>query len=319
MTVVVLASLNADLVVPVDVRPTGGQTVLGGELVVHCGGKGGNTAAAAALAGADVRVIGRVGDDEHGRLLRRALIDVGADVTTVVTTPGSATGVALITVTPDGENSIVVAPGANGRVGQDDIGDLTGVDVAVVQLEVPLGAVTALARACAASGTRFVLNAAPPQSLDPLLLQASDPLVVNTHEAAALTGLAVPADVDDALGAGAALREQGAKSVVLTMGGGGALVVDATGAWHVAAPHVDAVVDTTGAGDCLVGTLAARLAAGDDLPTAVADAVRTATLAVLEPGAQSSYVPRHQALAVPTDAPRPLRGTVRDAGSSKSP
>jgi ribokinase len=320
VSVLVLASLNADLVVPVAERPLGGQTVLGGDLVVHPGGKGANQAAAAALAGADVRVVGRVGDDDWGTLLRDALTEVGADTAAVVTTSGVRTGVALITVTPDGENSIVVAPGANGRVTPDDLAGAMREDVrvAVAQLEVPLDAVAALARRCDEAGVRFVLNAAPPRADLPAgLLAACDPLVVNAHEAAALTGAAVAASLDDAVEAASALRRGGCRSVVLTLGGGGAVVLDDAGCWHVAAPAVDAVVDTTGAGDCLVGTLASRLAAGDALPDATADAVRTATTAVLRPGAQSAYLPRDQALAVRAAEPRRL--DVTPAGTSAAP
>ncbi len=299
-SVIVLASLNADLVVAVEARPAGGETVLGGDLVVHPGGKGGNQAAAAALAGADVRV----GDDAYGPMLRAALAASGADVSGVVTTPSRASGVALITVTPDGENSIVVASGANDAVGPGDVPDLGGARVAVAQLEVPLAAVVALAERCAAAGARLVLNAAPPRGdLPAAVLNACDPLVVNAHEAAALTGQPVPDDATTAATAAVALRALGCRSVVLTLGAAGAVVHDGSGTWHVSAPHVEEVVDTTGAGDCLVGTLAARLAAGDDLPTATADAVRTATQAVLRAGAQASYLPREQVLAVAPAAP----------------
>lgn len=305
--VLVLASLNADLVVPVQQRPLGGETVLGGDLVVHPGGKGGNQAAAAARAGARVEVVGRVGDDAYAPLLREALTSAGADVSGVVTTPGAATGVALITVTPDGENSIVVAPGANARVSADDVGEVLAA-VAVAQLEVPLEAVVALATRCVGSGARLVLNAAPPRDdLPDEVLAACDPLVVNAHEAAALTGAAVARDLDAAAEAAEALQRKGCRSVVLTLGGDGAVVLQDDACWHAAAPRVEAVVDTTGAGDCLVGTLAARLAAGDDLTTATADAVRTATLAVLRAGAQSSYATREEALQTPVVAPVPLR------------
>ena len=323
MSVLVLASLNADLVVAVAARPAGGETVLGGDLVVHPGGKGANQAAAAALAGATVRVVGRVGDDAYGTLLRTALASVGADVSRVATTPGAATGVALITVTPDGENSIVVASGANSRLTPDDVGTVTD-DVVVTQLELAMPTVEELARRCVDGGHRLVLNAAPPRpDLPAALLAACDPLVVNAHEAAALTATIVPNTVEDAVLAAAALRRRGCRSIVLTLGAAGAVVLDADGCWHVAPPPVAGVVDTTGAGDCLVGTLAARLDAGDDLATAAADAVRTATLAVLAAGAQTSYVPRARALAVPAIPPRPLRvpadGTDAPPGTSKRP
>jgi ribokinase len=199
--VVVLASLNADLVVAVDARPRGGETVLGGDLVVHPGGKGANQAAAAALAGARVRVVGRVGDDAYGPMLRDALSAAGADVSGVRVTDDVATGVALILVTPDGENSIVVASGANARVDADDVTAGFGGDVAVAvaQLEVPVEAVTALARQCLAAGARLVLNAAPPEArLSAEVLRVCDPLVVNAHEASALTGAPVADSVETA-------------------------------------------------------------------------------------------------------------------------
>ena len=319
MMVLVLASVNVDLVVAVAARPLGGQTVLGGDLAVQPGGKGGNQSVAAALAGAQVRAIGRVGDDAHGELLREALRSAGVDASAVQTTPGVATGVALITVTPDGENAIVVAAGANALVSESDAGHTSwdDVGVAVAQLELPHPTVTAFARRCVNAGTRFVLNASPPRALEPELLGACDPLVVNAHEAAALTGQPLATSVDAAADAAQALQRKGCRSVVLTMGGEGAVVLDTSGCWQLAAPPVASVVDTTGAGDCLVGTLAARLAAGDTLLRATADAVRTASLAVSRPGAQSSYATRGQALAVPL--PEPVRLRAPDPLWSKEP
>lgn len=321
MTVLVLASLNVDLIVAVATRPGGGQTVLGGDLVVRPGGKGGNQAVAAALAGAQVRVVGRVGDDAHAEALCAALQATGIDTSKVRTSPGVATGVALILVTPDGENSIVVAPGANAMVSDSDAADasMDGVGVAVAQLELPHATVTTFARRCASTGTRFVLNAAPARTLEGELLTVCDPLVVNAHEAAALTGQPLARSLEAAAGAADALQRRGCRSVVLTMGGEGAVVRDSSGCWRLAAPPVAKVVDTTGAGDCLVGTLAARLDAGDSLRRAAADAVRTASLAVGRPGAQSSYATRSQALAVPLPEPVRLGATPTDPLSSKAP
>jgi ribokinase len=262
-----------------------------------------------------------VGDDAYGPMLRDALSAAGADVSGVRVTDDVATGVALILVTPDGENSIVVASGANARVHADDVTAGFGGDVvvAVAQLEVPVEAVTALARQCLAAGARLVLNAAPPEArLSAEVLRVCDPLVVNAHEASALTGAPVADSVQTARSAAEALLRGGCRSVVLTLGSAGAVVLDGSSSWHVAAPPVDRVVDTTGAGDCLVGTLAARLAAGDDLPTATADAVRTATLAVQRAGAQPSYVTREVAIGVPPTTPVPLGGTRGEAVSSNA-
>ncbi|MCW3047847.1 MAG: ribokinase [Solirubrobacterales bacterium] len=283
--VVVVGSMNADLVVRVDRRPAAGETVLGGELAVHPGGKGANQAVAAARLGARVLMIGAVGRDGYGELLLDSLAATGVEAAGVARAD-VATGVALIVVDPAGENSIVVAPGANATVSAEVIaahrGELARAAVCVLQCELPPAAVEAAAREAAAQGTRVVLNLAPPLALSTDVLAVCDPLVLNEHEAAEVLGTGV----DDA--ATTELLARGPRSVVLTLGSRGAIVDEGTGPVTVAAPRVR-VADTTGAGDAFTGALAYRLACGDALVDAARLAARVGALTVTRDGAQSSF------------------------------
>ncbi|MFE2872549.1 ribokinase [Embleya sp. NPDC059259] len=288
----VVGSINADLVVRVRAHARPGETVLGDDLVVHPGGKGANQAVAAARLGADVALAGRVGEDEHGRMLLATLRREGVRTDAMRTVPG-ASGVALITVDDAGENTITVAPGANGRFGPAEVGDLASAieaaEVVSLQLEIPLDTVWEVIRRCVAADTRVVLNLSPVVStmvwMSSSVVRACDPLVLNQHEASATTG---GKDAHEALRSWRA-GGAGPRSIVLTLGGGGALVaVGEAEPVHVAAPTVDAV-DTTGAGDAFTGALAWRLAAGDDPLTATRYAVRVGAAAVRRVGAQSSY------------------------------
>ncbi|MFF1460365.1 ribokinase [Streptomyces sp. NPDC058330] len=288
----VVGSANADLVVGVERRPAPGETVLGSDLVVHPGGKGANQAVAAARLGARTALLARVGDDAHGRLLRESQRAAGVD-TGPVLVGGAPTGVALITVDPSGDNSIVVSPGANARLTPGDIraaGHLfAAARVVSVQLEIPLETVAETARALA-PGTRLVLNPSPPAPLPADVLAACDPLVVNEHEARYILGIlgqeAGSAPEDWA----GALLAHGPRSVVVTLGAGGALIADSRGGGpvHVPSPKVDAV-DTTGAGDAFTAALAWRLGLGEELAEAAAFAVRVGAVAVTRQGAQASF------------------------------
>ncbi|MEV6120011.1 ribokinase [Streptomyces sp. NPDC052077] len=285
----VVGSANADLVIGVERRPGAGETVLGSDLVVHPGGKGANQAVAAARLGARTALLARVGDDGHGRLLLGSLRAAGVD-TSGVLTGGAPTGVALITVDPSGDNSIVVSPGANGRLAPEDVraagGLLRASRVVSAQLEIPPGTVAEVVRALA-PGSRFVLNPSPPRPLPPEVLAACDPLIVNEHEARVLLGA-------DGAGGGPeewarGLLATGPRSVVVTLGAEGALTASAAGEVHrIPAVRVDAV-DTTGAGDAFTAALAWRLGAGDPLPVAAAHAARVGAVAVTRAGAQASY------------------------------
>lgn len=289
--VVVVGSVNADLVVGVDRRPAPGETVLGSDLATHPGGKGANQAVAAARLGGGVGIVGRVGDDGHGELLRDALAADGVDLAHLVTTPSTPSGVALITVGPDGDNSIIVSPGANGRLGPDDVeaarGMIAGASVVSFQLEVPLPAVQAAARVAAEAGGRVVLNLSPPAPVPDELLALCDPLVVNEHEAAYLLG-GHGSGGGDAHALAAALAGSGPRSVVVTLGADGVVVADGVRTTGIASPKAEAV-DTTGAGDAFTAALCLRLARGDSLLDAARYATRVGAAAVRKPGAQGSF------------------------------
>ncbi|MFI0407353.1 ribokinase [Actinomadura sp. 3N508] len=286
--VVVVGSVNADLVVGVGRRPAPGETVLGSDLATHPGGKGANQAVAAARLGGRAGLVGRVGDDGHGELLRGALAADGVELTHLTTTPGVPTGVALITVGPDGDNSIIVSPGANARLCPDDVtaarAMIAAAAVVSFQLEVPLPAVQAAARVAAEAGGRIVLNLSPPAPVPDELLARCDPLVVNEHEAAYLLG-----GTGDPEAMAAGLARSGPRSAVVTLGADGVVVADGAAApVRIASPEV-AAVDTTGAGDAFTAALCLRLARGDSPPDAARYAARAGAAAVRKAGAQSSF------------------------------
>ncbi|MGW5128957.1 ribokinase [Streptomyces sp. NPDC004069] len=284
----VVGSANADLVIGVERRPAAGETVLGSDLSVHPGGKGANQAAAAARLGARTALLARVGDDDHGRLLLDAQRAAGVDPAGVLV-GGAPTGVALITVDPSGDNSIVVSPGANGRLTPEDVraaGALLRTSrVVSAQLEIPLETVEETARNLA-PGSRFVLNPSPPRPLPRELLKACDPLIVNEHEAKVILGGSEAGDAPEDWARD--LLALGPRSVVITLGGEGALVASVDGVARVPSVKVDAV-DTTGAGDAFTAALAWRLGAGASLEEAAAYAARVGALAVTRRGAQESY------------------------------
>lgn len=294
----VVGSANADLVVGVDRRPAAGETVLGSDLAVHPGGKGANQAVAAARLGARTALLARVGDDAHGRLLLESQRSAGVD-TTGVLVGGAPTGVALITVDPSGDNSIVVSPGANARLTPEDIRAagplLCASRVVSVQLEIPLDTVAETARVLP-SGTRLVLNPSPPAPLPAEVLAACDPLVVNEHEARSILGRDAGTTPESWA---QALTALGPRSVVITLGAGGALAADTrTGDFvRVPSPAVDAV-DTTGAGDAFTAALAWRLGLGEELPEAAAFAVRVGAAAVTKEGAQASFPTAEEVFAL---------------------
>lgn len=283
----VVGSANADLVIGVERRPGAGETVLGSDLAVHPGGKGANQAVAAARLGARSALLARVGDDGNGRLLLDSLRASGVG-TDAVLTGGAPTGVALITVDPSGDNSIVVSPGANGRLTPEDVraaADLLAASrVVSAQLEIPLETVAEIVRTLP-EGTRFVLNPSPPRPLPEEVLAACDPLIVNEHEARVIAGGDADASPEDLA---RALLALGPRSVVVTLGAEGALVATGEGMERVPSVPVRAV-DTTGAGDAFTAALAWRLGAGETPARAAAYAVRVGAAAVTLAGAQMSF------------------------------
>ena len=291
--VVVVGSLNADLTVRTDRFPQPGETLNGSELVIVPGGKSANQAAAAAILGADVRLFGAVGADGHGDLLLKAAAAAGVDASRVLRRTDTATGTAMIVVDAAGENTIIVSPGANGTVTGSELPENLFDDAAVLtlSLEVPLDAVTAAARAGHNAGAQVLLNLSPYREVPAELLELTDVLLLNTHEAALVTGLTDPAADWEAVIA--ALGQLGVRRTIITLGGDGAVVLDGTaqGADRIisVAPTRVTAVDTTGCGDAFTAATAARLAAGDSLADAATFAARAGALAATREGAQSSY------------------------------
>ncbi len=292
----VVGSVNMDLVVRTPALPAPGQTILGGPFNTFAGGKGANQAVAAARAGGRVTMIAHVGADAHGATLRAGLADEGIDVSSVETCSDAATGVALIAVDQAGQNTIIVAPGANATISAADVEQVAAVirasAVLLLQLEVPLPAVIAAARIARATGTRVVLNPAPAVPLDDSVLALADVLVPNETEAATLTGLR-PDDWASAERMARALQQCGPRSVIITLGSRGVLLLDEE---HVMQqpPFAITAVDATAAGDAFIGALAVALAENRPLPEAVRWGAAAGALATTVAGAQPSLPRRAQ-------------------------
>lgn len=266
--VVVFGSANLDVVARTQRHPSPGETVLGDAFAEHPGGKGLNQAVAAARSGASVAFVGALGDDAAADVLHEVLATDSIDASHVATVAGP-TGRAVIVVDEHGENSIVVVPGANSAVRAP--ASLPDAAVVLAQLEVPIPEVQAVFAAARAAGATTVLNPAPAAELSAELLALSDIVVPNEHEA-------------ELLGGPEALLAHGARAVLVTRGGAGVDVITSGGLEHVP-PHPVDPVDTTGAGDAFCGSLCARLAAGDDLLTAVRWAAIAGALATTTQGA----------------------------------
>lgn len=294
--VIVVGSVNVDLVVTSDRLPAPGETVIGGRFSQHHGGKGGNQAVAAARLGADVRFVGAVGDDPFGTQARAALAAEGVDLAELRTLPDEATGVALILVDGRGENSISVASGANAAVTPAQveaafaaIGPGPG-DVVLVGHEVPTASAQAALTLGRAAGATTILNPAPATGLTTATLAGADIVTPNDGELAVLAGV-----LDGRVGSGevaagtdteAVLLAAGAgRAYLVSLGAAGARLTSPEGTIAIPALRVEAV-DTVGAGDTLNGALAAGLAAGLDLETAARRAVAAASLAVTRAGAR---------------------------------
>lgn len=288
--VAVVGSINLDQVVRLARHPQPGETLLASSFTLLPGGKGANQALAAARCGATVSLVGAVGNDPNAALATALLETSGIDLG-AVTTVDAPTGVAVINVADDGENTIVVVPGANASVDAASVEQSAAVisDAAVVVLQGEIPAEGIAAAATLATG-RVLLNLAPVIAVDPAVIRAANPLVVNEHEGALVLaqldpGALIPPD-DHALVA--ALRAQGIPAVVLTRGADGAICSDEAGTHLVPAPKVEAV-DTSGAGDAFVGALSTRLAARESLLEASRYAARVGAFAVQGHGTQPSY------------------------------
>lgn len=284
--VLTIGSINLDHQVSVDVLPRRGETVISGSLRQGVGGKGANQAVAAARAGARSALIGFVGDDVQSRGIVSRLELLGVDVSGVIEVTGVPSGSAMVVREESGENFIVVNSGAN-AVGRLPVFELTQAisraEVVVVQGELPAEVTSLVVETAGSLGKRVIVNLAPVTPLGKAL-EWADPLVVNEVEAAQLLKVT---ETD-----GGWLAEQlieHVKSVVVTLGARGAVYMEDSGPFHVPAPFVDDIVDTTGAGDATVGVLAAHLARGESLGTAVGHAVRAGSASVRFAGAAEGY------------------------------
>jgi ribokinase len=288
--VVVVGSANRDYVCRVPRLPAPGETVLGADVAVGSGGKGGNQAVAAASFGARTAMVGCVGMDSDGTALLEEMVEAGVDVSAVTVLRAARTGAAFVFVAPDGENSIVVSAGANSRLSsqmvEEALGGVGRAAAVVTQGEVQPAALMAAVSGAGRLSARPILNLAPFVALPDDVLALADPLVVNAGEAAALLGRPVRG-VASVRAAAVELLAR-ATSVVVTAGANGAVVADRRGVAHVAAPST-VVVDSTGAGDAFTGALAAALSRGKDLQTATRWGVSAGAFAVSRPGAQASY------------------------------
>jgi ribokinase len=300
--IVVIGSLNLDLVFSAPKIPSPGETVSGAEFSTYPGGKGANQAVAAARMGGSVAMIGCVGDDDYGRYLLSQLKQEDIDCSHV-TTVSAPTGCAGIIVA-QGENSITVADGANAKLTRELVSRastlISSAQVLMVQLEVPLEAVTEAVTIAGAAGVRVVLDPAPACKLDPKFLERVDFITPNAQEASVLTGVDVHCWKTAALAA-RELRGQGVKQVLVTMGKFGAFYSSPQGEVRIAAPHVMAV-DSTAAGDAFNGSLAVALVNGAKPDQAADVAAVAGALATTIPGAQPS-LPRLEDVAKAVELP----------------
>ena len=286
MTVVVCGSLNMDVIVQSKRRPLAGETILDGKVSFLPGGKGSNQAIAAARLGATTAMLGAVGNDVFGKTLRDVLADNGVDAAGVKVVRGATTGVAVIQVA-EGDNAITGAAGANARFATPMVGRKPRKgEIWVAQFETPLATTEAVFRRARAAGARTILNLAPMVRHPKRLLKLVDIAVLNEIELAQATGIKITAASSQAVIA-AACRKLGPATVIATLGGRGLVMVSPDGV--VALPAFKAkVVDTTGAGDCFVGALAARLATGADIIDAARYANAAAACSVERLGAAPS-------------------------------
>ncbi len=288
--ILVIGSSNTDMVIKTDKLPAPGETILGGIFLMNPGGKGANQAVAAARLGGKVTFITKRGNDLFGNQAVGLLMREGIDNQYVVKDTELPSGVALIIVDSTGENIIVVAPGSNGNLLQDDIPTKifeTGkFKILLLQLEIPISTVEYSAVTASENGIKVILNPAPAQKLSDNLLKHTWLITPNETEVEILTGITVH-DISTAENAASSLQKKGVKNVIIMMGAAGAYIKSESFTGMVPGVKVKAV-DTTAAGDVFNGALAVALAEGKDMGEAVAFANKAASISVTRMGAQAS-------------------------------
>jgi ribokinase len=293
--IVVVGSLNMDLVVQVPTIPKPGETVLGNNFATYPGGKGANQAVAAARLGASVTMIGQVGADTYGESLINNLVAEGVNVDCIFTDERNATGVAMISVDASGQNSIAVASGANFTLTKDHIqsawGKLSDTNILIMPLETPLDTILEAARLAKERGAKVVLNPAPARLLDVELLSQVDVLVPNEHEISQISEHYVSPNTDVEEAARTMIM-QGVNAVVTTLGSKGVSIVDDSKNEVLLPPFTVDVLDTTAAGDSFVAALAVGLGEGKSLYEACYFANAAGALTVTKMGAQPSLPTR---------------------------
>lgn len=291
--VLVIGSLNMDMVVNVNTIPRKGETVLASSMEKYHGGKGANQAVASSKFGAKTYMIGAVGSDEHGKDLVESIKSNGVDAKGIEVRKSEKTGMAWITVDQKGENSIVVIAGSNGTLSKKNIDAneelFHEADIILLQLEIPMEAVEYAIKKGKENGCIVILNPAPAIELSPELLSKVDIITPNESELDILASC--PEDWDPIQKAKIVLG-YGVRNVICTLGDKGALLVNQKGHIYFPALIVNSV-DTTGAGDCFNGVLAAELAKDESIEVAIQSAIKAASISVTKKGAQSSMPTRH--------------------------
>lgn len=296
--IIVAGSMNMDMVVKTSHIPQPGETVLGGTFFMNPGGKGANQAVAVARLGGAVAFIGKIGDDIFGKQSSQLFDEEGVNTLGLLSDAENPSGIALITVDQFGENSIVVAPGANADLEPDDVEQALCLHpdgkILLVQLEIPMRTVEFAARYANGKDMTVILNPAPANDLIPELFSLIDIITPNVNEAEVLSGVKIT-DITSAKEAAESLHQQGVKNVIITLGKLGAALLEEGVFYHIPVPEVE-TVDTTAAGDVFNGALAVAVAEGRSLKDAASFACRAAAIAVTRLGAQSSIPYRNEVL-----------------------
>ena len=294
--IVIVGSSNTDMVIKADHLPGPGETILGGSFFMNPGGKGANQAVAAARLGGNVTFICKTGNDVFGRQSIQLFEEEGINTSYIVSDPKNPSGVALITVDKNAENCIVVASGANATLSAADLKPakdlITRSDMVLMQLEIPIDTVRWVAAAAAEKGVATILNPAPACELPDELLRLINIFTPNKKEAEMLSGIPVR-DIESAKKAAAVIHERGVKTVIVTLGNEGAVVLHEQVFNHIP-PYVVEAVDTTAAGDVFNGALAVALSEKKLMKEAVQFACRSAAISATRLGAQASAPYKHE-------------------------